>query len=324
MSERLTVEPRREFHTLFDAPLVLDLDTLEEIGAHVAILGLPFGAPYSMEDVNNDQANAPTAIRRAWQRALRGVERYDFDIGGALLDGRDIRVVDCGDVPGDQLDMDKHVRLSEEAVRKIVSAGCMIISLGGDHAVPIPVFRGLTSVPDLEGPVTLIQVDAHIDWREEVNGVREGLSSTIRRASEMDHIGEIFQIGLRSAGSARPEEVEAAQAYGANLITDMELQSQGMEAILERIPDGGTYYLTVDADGIDPTIAPAVAGPAPGGVTYPQMRTLIHGLVGKGRVLGMDVVEITPARDVNAITSITAVRLICNLIGKAVRADYFS
>ena len=324
MSETLTVEPRRAFHTLFDAPLVLDLDTLRETGAHVAILGLPFGAPYSMEDVNNDQANAPTAIRRAWQRALRGLERYDFDIGGPLLDGRDIKVVDCGDVPGDQLDMDKHVRLSEEAVRKIVSAGCMIISLGGDHAVPIPVFRGLTSVPDLEGPVTLIQVDAHIDWREEVNGVREGLSSTIRRASEMDHIGEIFQIGLRSAGSARPEEVEAAQAYGANLITDMELQSQGMEAILERIPDGGTYYLTVDADGIDPTIAPAVAGPAPGGVTYPQMRTLIHGLVGKGRVLGMDVVEITPARDVNAITSITAVRLICNLIGKAVRADYFS
>ena len=58
-------------------------------------------------------------------------------------------------------------------------------------------------------------------------------------------------------------------------------------------------------------------------MTYPQMRTLIHGLVGKGRVLGMDVVEITPARDLNAITSVTAVRLICNLIGKAVRADYF-
>ncbi|MDA7949156.1 MAG: agmatinase [Hyphomicrobiaceae bacterium] len=323
MPETLTVEPRREFHTLFDAPLVLDLDTLREIGAHVAILGLPFGSPYSMEDVNNDQANAPTAIRRAWQRALRGMERYDFDVGGALLDGRDIKIVDCGDVPGDQLDMDKHIRLSEEAVRKIVSAGCMIVSLGGDHAVPIPVFRGLTSVPDLKEPITLIQVDAHIDWRDEMNGVREGLSSTIRRASEMDHIGEIFQIGLRSAGSARPEEVEAAQAYGAHLITDMELQSRGMEAILERIPDGGTYYLTVDADGIDPTIAPAVAGPAPGGVTYPQMRTLIHGLVGKGRVLGMDVVEITPARDLNAITSVTAVRLICNLIGKAVRADYF-
>ena len=139
----------------------------------------------------------------------------------------------------------------------------------------------------------------------------------------MDHFGEIYQIGLRSAGSARPDEMEAARKYGANLIPDIELQDIGMKAVLDRIPDGGTYYLTVDADGMDPTIAPAIAGPAPGGVTYPQMRTLIQGLVEKGRVAGMDIVEITPKRDVNAITSVTAVRLICNLIGKAVRAGYF-
>ena len=139
----------------------------------------------------------------------------------------------------------------------------------------------------------------------------------------MDHIGDIYQIGLRSAGSARPEEVEAARDYGSNLITDIELQEIGMAAVLERIPAGGTFYLTVDADGLDPTIAPAVAGPAPGGVTYPQMRTLIQGLVGKGRVAGMDIVEITPKRDVNAITCVTAVRLICNLSGKSVRAGHF-
>jgi len=323
MSETLTVAPRREFHTLFDAPLVLDLDTLADIGAHVGILGLPYGAPYSMEDVTNDQSNAPTAIRRSWQRALRSLERWDFDLGGPLLDGKDIRVVDCGDVPGAPNEPMKHYRLAEEAARKIVGAGTMIISLGGDHGVPIPVFRALSSLPGLEGPVTLVHVDAHLDWRDHVGGVREGLSSPIRRASEMDHIGDIFQIGLRSAGSARAEEVEAALDYGSNLITDMELQEIGMAAVLERIPAGGTYYLTVDADGMDPTIAPAVAGPAPGGVTYPQMRTLIHGLVAKGRVAGMDIVEITPKRDVNAITCVTAVRLICNLIGKAVRAGYF-
>jgi agmatinase len=74
---------------------------------------------------------------------------------------------------------------------------------------------------------------------------------------------------------------------------------------------------------MDPTIMPAVAGPAPGGVTYGQMRTLIQGLVRKGRVVGMDIVEITPSRDVNRITGITAGRLIVNLIGTAVRAGYF-
>ena len=104
---------------------------------------------------------------------------------------------------------------------------------------------------------------------------------------------------------------------------DIELQTVGMDAVLDRIPDGGNYYLTIDADGMDPTIMPAVAGPAPGGVTYPQMRTLIHGLVAKGRVVGMDIVEITPKRDLNGISAITAGRLMCNLIGMAVRAGYF-
>ena len=110
---------------------------------------------------------------------------------------------------------------------------------------------------------------------------------------------------------------------GCILLSDIELQEVGMKAILDRIPDGHNYYLTIDADGVDPTIMPAVAGPAPGGVNYSQMRTLIQGLVKKGRVLGMDIVEITPSKDVNGITAITAGRFICNLIGSAVRAGYF-
>ena len=162
-----------------------------------------------------------------------------------------------------------------------------------------------------------------INGSDVFHGVSYGLSSVIRRASEMNHIREIFQIGLRSAGSARPEEAQAALDYGSNLITDIELQEVGMKAILEKIPDGHNYYLTIDADGVDPTIMPAVAGPAPGGVNYSQMRTLIQGLVKKGKVLGMDIVEITPSKDVNGITAITAGRFICNLIGSAVRAGYF-
>ena len=137
---------------------------------------------------------------------------------------------------------------AEQAVRTILAAGAMPIVLGGDHGVPIPVLRAFEG----RGPITLVQIDQHIDWRDEVNGVREGLSSPIRRASEMAHIGEIFQIGLRATGSARQEEVDAARAYGAHLITAYELHEVGMDAVLTRIPDGGRYYLTVDMDGMDP------------------------------------------------------------------------
>ena len=139
----------------------------------------------------------------------------------------------------------------------------------------------------------------------------------------MSHINDIFQIGLRSAGSARLEEVEAAKKYGANLISDIELQDVGMQDILNRIPDDQNYYLTIDADGIDPSIMPAVAGPAPGGVNYSQMRQLIRGLTTKGRLMGMDIVEICPSKDLNGITAVTAGRFICNFIGHAIRAGYF-
>jgi agmatinase len=316
MTERLTSPPKHGHPTFLFSELATDLEALQ---ADIAFLGIPYGSAYSVADISNDQSNGPTALRQASDRIVRSLERYDFDVGGPLYDGRDIRAVDCGDVRADVHDLKSHVGRAEQAVRKILAAGALPIVLGGDHAIPIPVLRAFEG----RGPITLVHIDQHLDWRDEVGGVRDGLSSPIRRASEMEHIGEIFQIGIRATGSARAQEVEAARAYGAHIVTAYELHDVGMEAILARIPDGGRYYITVDLDGMDPAIAPAVAAPMPGGVTYAQARKLIHGLVNKGRVVGMDVVEITPKDDVNQITCITAGRLIVNLIGMAVRAGYF-
>ncbi len=312
----LTIAPRRTPGTfLYSEPAT----SLDGLAADIAFLGVPYAQAYSYEDITNDQSNGPTAMREASTRIVRSLERYDFDLGGPLYDGRAIRAVDCGDIRSEVGDAIGHSRRTEQAVRAILAAGALPIVLGGDHGVPIPALRAFEG----RGPITLVQIDQHIDWRDEVNGVREGLSSPIRRASEMAHIGQIFQIGLRATGSARQEEVDAALAYGAHLIPAWELHDVGMDAVLARIPDGGQYYLTVDLDGMDPAIAPAVAAPCPGGVTFDQARKLIHGLVRKGRVVGMDVVEITPRDDVNQITCITAGRLIVNLIGMAVRAGYF-
>jgi agmatinase len=312
----LTVPPKHGHPTFLFSELALNLDTLQ---ADIAFLGIPYGSAYSFEDITNDQSRMPTAMRQTSDRIVRSLERYDFDLGGPLYDGRSIRTVDCGDVRTDILDMKGHLGRAEQAVRKILAAGALPIVLGGDHAIPIPVLRAFEG----RGPITLIHIDQHLDWRDDVNGVTDGLSSPIRRASEMEHIGEIFQIGLRATGSARAEEVEAARAYGAHLISAYELHDAGMDAILARIPAGEQYYITVDLDGMDPSDAPAVAAPMPGGVTFLQARKLIRGLVRKGRVVGMDLVEITPRHDINNITCITAGRLIVNLIGTAVRAGYF-
>ncbi len=315
----LVTAPKHGHKSLFYSEYVSDLNTLDSVD--IAVLGIPYGSPYSIDEVTNDQTNAPTAVRQATDRAVRSIERYDFDLGGPLMAGQDIRMIDCGDIAGDARALGQHYEAAEAVVRKILQLGGMPLVIGGDHGVPIPVMQALD---ELGETITLIHIDAHLDWREEVNGVTDGYSSPIRRAAEMPHIGEIWQIGLRANGSARQEEVDAAIAYGANLIPAHQLHDEGIESLLKKIPDNGHYYITCDADGVDPTIMPAVNGPALGGVTYHQMRKLIQGLVRKGRVVGMDIVEITPKKDLNQITAVTACRFFVNLIGTAVRAGYFS
>jgi len=297
-------------------PLCTQIDTLN---ADLAVLGIPYGDPYDMDEVTNDQSNAPTAVRRQSARLSSGLDHWDFDLDGPLFDGRNIRVVDCGDVPADPADMKRHYHIAESAVRTILERGAYPIVIGGDHGVPIPVLRAYEN----HGPLALVHLDAHLDWRDDVNGVREGYSSPIRRASELAHIDGIFQIGMRAQGSARTQEVEDARAYGAEIITAYEVHDRGISSVLERIPGDKRYYLTIDADGLDPSVMPAVAGPAPGGLQYHQVRSLIHGLVNKGRLVGMDIVEITPGRDVNGISALTAGQLILNYIGAAARAGYF-
>ena len=99
----------------------------------------------------------------------------------------------------------------------------------------VPVLAGFAD----HGPVWILQIDAHIDWRDEVNGERYGYSSPIRRASEMPHVAGIVQVGLRSVGSARLADVEAAQHYGSRFVTAREVHAQGVEAALRHIPEGG-------------------------------------------------------------------------------------
>ncbi len=305
--------------TFSSFPFVSDLDRLE---AQIAILGIPFGMPYAPSSMANDQSRAPNAIRQFTNKfdIDYTLSHYDWDLPGPLLDGRNIKIADCGNVTADTSDHKQHYIRAEQVARKIFSRNTTLVTLGGDHGVPIPVLRALEV---FDTKVTLVHVDAHLDWRDEFNGEKEGYSSPIRRASEMPWIDNIVQIGLRGVGSARTQEVEDAIAYGATIIDAYEMHDIGIDATLDRIPDGGPYYLTIDADGIDPTIMPAVMAQTPGGLSWIQLRKLVHGLVNKGRVLGMDIVEIAPQHDVGNITMVHAERLIRNFIGACVRADYY-
>lgn len=317
MENLLTKPPGTFPRTFLDFPYAADLG---ELDADIAIVGIPFGVPYKPSAMANDQSRAPDAIRHASLDIDYTRHHYDWDLGGPLLNGRDIKIVDCGNVTADKSDHEEHYRRAELAARTIFRAGTTLITLGGDHGIPIPIMRALE---ECNSSITLVHVDAHIDWRDEINGETAGYSSPIRRASELPWIDGIVQIGIRGVGSARQREVDDALSYGADIITAYEMHDIGMDAVVDRIPDGGPYYLTIDADGIDPSIMPAVVAQTPGGLSWIQIRKLVHGLVDKGRVLGMDLVEIAPEYDVGNITMIHAERLICNFIGATIRAGYY-
>jgi agmatinase len=287
-----------------------------DVSADIAIIGVPHGTLYSL-DKPSHSAQAPAAIRQAAERYSHMLDNYDFDLGGSLLDNRNIRVVDCGDLPGDPFDSAGNQRRTTEMIRSAIKVGTVPIVLGGDDSIPISVFRAYQD----HGPFTLIQVDAHLDWRNEVNGITEGPSSTMRRASEMPWINRLIQVGMRGVGSARQEELAAALAYDAEILTAKDVHEGGIQPILNLVADGAACLVTIDCDGLDPSIMPAVNAPLPGGLSYWQVVDLLHGLTKKADVRGFDLVEFVPERDINGLGALTAARIVFNMIGALVRSE---
>jgi agmatinase len=183
--------------------------------------------------------------------------------------------------------------------------------------VPIPFLAAFAD----HGPVWIVQIDAHIDWRDEVHGERHGYSSPMRRASEMAHIAGIVQIGIRSVGSARGSEVEAARRYGSRIVTARAVHAVGVEATLQHIPEDARVIVTLDCDGLDPGIMPGVAARTPGGLSYTQVIDLIAGIGRRARIVGFDIVELYPPADMDGLSALTAARLVVNAIGAIVRQD---
>ncbi|MGI8688511.1 MAG: agmatinase, partial [Thermomicrobiales bacterium] len=258
-----------------------------------------------------DCSAAPDAIRAQSLRPARFLTHYDFDFGGDIFAGRTVRIVDCGDVAMTPGAYEANNHTATRAIRAILDHGAIPIVLGGDHAIPIPVLRAYEG----RAPICIVQIDAHLDWRDERNGVREGLSSPMRRASELPWVRGMVQIGLRSVGSGRQSEFDDARAYGSILIGAAELHRIGVEAVLAQIPVAERYYITFDADGLDPSIAPGTRALAFGGVTYYEATNLLRGIAAKGTVVGLDFVEVAPALDLGNMTSFLAARLILNLVG---------
>ncbi len=299
-----------EVDTFLGLPMCTNLDMIE---AKAAILGVPVATPYKA--VGNYCANAPEAIRAAIAPWAANLEHVDFDFGEPLFPGGQVTAVDCGNLSYDENDFAANRAAIKNAVIKMVGNGVVPVLIGGDDSVPIPMFDAFAG----KGDYTILQIDAHIDWRDEVQGERYGLSSNMRRASEMAHIKKIIQVGQRSIGSARPSDLRDAKDWGVEFYSARDVSRDGLAPILETISEQSNVIIALDIDGLDPSIVPGVIGRAPGGLSYWQTVELIHGVARKARLSAFNLVEFMPERDVEQLGALVCARIIANVLGAVAR-----
>jgi agmatinase len=283
------------------------------------IFGAGHGSPYPTKtelgyDVATASVAAPQAIRDAATQSSSNIDHYDFDLGGPLLSAGGRQLYDAGDLELSATDGPANRAVIEAATRAILAQGGVPVLLGGDDSVPLPFLAGYDA-----GPVDILQIDAHIDWRDSVGGERWGYSSTMRRASERTMVRSITQVGMRGVGSARPEEVQTALAWGARLITVDAARQLGAAGLTALIPEGGRLIVQIDLDAFDPSVCGAVNAPTPGGFGFGELAGMLRHVIGARGLAGLSVVELVPGRDPFGLSAMAAARLICNAIGAAVR-----
>lgn len=305
--------PTAESGSFLGAPVETEV---ARVGSRFAVLGAAYGSPYDMRGVASDAANGPAAIRGRSRRFARLIGNYDFDLEDDLLSRVPVVLTDCGDIPADPRDLRAHLAATTAAVTGILDAGSVPIVLGGDDSVVIPTLAAYAG----HGPVHIVHIDAHLDFRDEVGGIRDGYSSPMRRATEMPWVTGITHVGLRGVGSARRSDVEEARAAGQLLVTADAVRSNGIPWLLDRLPDGGRFFVSMDIDGLDPSVAPGTSAPLPGGLLFGDVAALYRGLWARGSVVGAINVEYFPALDRDRMTADVIIRLFLNLIGAAPRA----
>jgi agmatinase len=244
-----------------------------EWAADIALLGVTHSEPYPGDPQPNDQTRAPDAIRTLSCQFSDGPDHWDFDLGGDFAELAPPRCLDCGNMVWQSGSYDQYAARVTQLARQLFSAGSQLVVLGGDHGVTIPVLDALDAVGR---PVYIVHVDAHLDWRVDVRGVRRGYSSPLYWASRKPFVSGMTQIGMRGTGSARRAEFEAARDYHSHIFTATTVHEEGLDAALESVPSGSAVYVTIDADGIDPTEMPAVMAPVPGGLRFAQIAPFLR------------------------------------------------
>jgi len=286
------------------------IEDWDKIKADIAVLGAPFDAG---SQFRSGARMGPRGIREASTLFSFGHGgAYDHEDDITYLPANTTRIVDIGDADIIHTDtIQSHANI-EFGVKKILEAKAIPVVLGGDHSVNIPCINAFRN----EDPIHIIQIDAHLDFVNERHGVRFGHGNPMYRASEKEYVSGMTQIGIRNVSSTAREGYIEAKERGSKIFSVRQFRKMGISQILNTIPKNIRYYLTIDIDAFDPSIASGTGTPSHGGFYYYEILELIDGLTKQGKIAGLDLVEVAPDYDITNSTSTLAAQLLMNIMGR--------
>ncbi len=288
------------------------VENWDQIEADVAILGAPFDFGTQWR---SGARFGPRAVREASTLFSFGhAGAYDHEDDATYLDSS-VRMVDIGDADIIHTKTEESHANIQFGVQKILNAGALPVTIGGDHSVNIPCINAFADECAENGPIHVVQIDAHLDFVDERHGVTAGHGNPMRRAIEKDYVSGMTQLGIRNVSSTAKEGYEDARARGSDILSVRQVRKLGTEGVLARIPEGARYYVTVDIDAFCPSIASGTGTPSHGGFLYYDVLEILQGLAQRGDVVGIDLVEVAPNYDPTESTQILAAQVLLNFIG---------
>ena len=261
----------------------------------IDLIGLPSDSNSSFE---RGPAMAPAAIRRAlWS------DRGNLACEDGQEIGIDFELRDRGDLWLNEDAADDAV--IADAVRAAIQSGAVPLALGGDHAITHPVVRGIHAE---HGPVTILHFDAHPDLYDDFEGNPRSHASPFARIMEAGLATRLVQVGIRTLNAHCRQQ---AERFGVEIVPMTDFAPDKVPVL------DGALYISIDLDGIDPSEAPGVSHPEPGGLTMREVLAVLRRQTAP--VVGADVVELNPRFDQNDRTAIVAAKLVRELAALMVR-----
>ena len=250
--------------------------------------GVILGCPYDGSASFRPGARfGPSEVRKAsW-----GIETYSPYLGRDLSH---LTVHDMGDLELPLGEKEGSFGLIRESIRRILSKNKFPIVLGGDHLITLPIVEEILRVYP---SVHLLQIDAHADLREDYLGDTLCHCTVMKRVVDRLGKGRLFQIGVRSG-------IEEEFRLARSMKSIVPLDRGSLRSMVKRLRSK-PVYVTLDLDAIDPSLLPGVGTPEPGGLTFQAFLALLKEIQPL-RVIGFDMVELTPDYDPTRISSITA------------------